>query len=188
MDVTNPKTGLTWMDRNLGATQAAISSKDAAAYGDLYQWGRGADGHQLRNSATSKTQSSKDQPGHGMFILSPYGNGDWRSPQNDILWQGVNGVNNPCPTGYRIPTDKEWEAERLSWSSNSSIGAFASPLKLPMAGYRSSNGGALIEDGEVGSYWSSTANNILFRSSEAEMLSSGKYLRARGLSVRCIKN
>jgi hypothetical protein len=45
-DVTNPTTGKTWMDRNLGASQVANSSTDAASYGDLYQWGRRADGHQ----------------------------------------------------------------------------------------------------------------------------------------------
>ena len=38
VDVTNPTTGKTWMDRNLGASQAATSSTDADAYGDLYQW------------------------------------------------------------------------------------------------------------------------------------------------------
>ena len=42
-------TGKIWMDRNLGATQAATSSTDAASYGDLYQWGRAADGHEKKN-------------------------------------------------------------------------------------------------------------------------------------------
>ena len=32
-------TGKIWMDKNLGATQVATSSTDAASYGDLYQWG-----------------------------------------------------------------------------------------------------------------------------------------------------
>ena len=53
--VLNPITGKTWMDRNLGASQVATSSSDAAAYGDLYQWGRRADGHQCRNSPTTTT-------------------------------------------------------------------------------------------------------------------------------------
>jgi N-acetylneuraminic acid mutarotase len=38
VDVTNPITGKTWMDRNLGASRAATSSDDSLAYGDLYQW------------------------------------------------------------------------------------------------------------------------------------------------------
>ena len=68
IDVTNPVTGKTWMDRNLGASQVATSSTDTNAYGDLYQWGRRADGHQCRNSGTINTRSSSDQPGHGNFF------------------------------------------------------------------------------------------------------------------------
>jgi hypothetical protein len=34
VDVTNPTTGKTWMDRNLGATHVAASSFDANSYGD----------------------------------------------------------------------------------------------------------------------------------------------------------
>src|SRR6056297_1536419 len=87
VEVTNPTTGEIWMDRNLGATQVATSSTDADAYGDLYQWGRAADGHQLRTSGTTSTLATSDIPGHSDFITigsSPY---DWRSPQNDNLWQ-----------------------------------------------------------------------------------------------------
>jgi hypothetical protein len=138
VNVTNPTTGKIWMDRNLGATQVATSSTDQNAYGDLYQWGRRADGHQCRTSPTTATLSSIDQPAHGNFITINSGNYDWRSPQNANLWQGVNGVNNPCPSGYRIPTETEINAERLSWSQNNSAGAFASPLKWTLAGYRSS--------------------------------------------------
>ena len=125
INVTNPTTGKIWMDRNLGASQVATSSSDAASYGDLYQWGRRADGHQCRTSATTAALSSIDQPAHGNFILAPSTPYDWRSPQNTNLWQGVNGINNPCPSGYRIPTEPELEAERLSWSVNTSVGAFA---------------------------------------------------------------
>ena len=81
--VVNSTTGKTWMDRNLGASQVATSSTDAAAYGDLYQWGRGADGHQIRTSGTTATLSSTDQPGNGNFILAPNSPYDWRSPQKD---------------------------------------------------------------------------------------------------------
>ena len=79
-----------WMDRNLGASKIAGSSNDVSAYGDLFQWGRGADGHQIRTSGMTAILSSSDNPGHSNFITpaaSPY---DWRSPQNPNLWQGVN--------------------------------------------------------------------------------------------------
>ena len=97
-------TGKTWMDRNLGASQVAASSSDVDSYGDLYQWGRFSDGHQCRSSAITTTLSAGDQPGHGDFIVSASSPKDWRTGQNDNLWQGVNGINNPCPNGYRVPT------------------------------------------------------------------------------------
>jgi len=85
--VTNVTTGRVWLDRNLGATQVAESSTDSAAYGDLYQWGRSADGHQLRDSGTTATLSNSDTPGHGNFITTSSTPNDWRNPQNDNLWQ-----------------------------------------------------------------------------------------------------
>ena len=190
VDVTNPTTGRIWMDRNLGATQVATSSTDVASYGDLYQWGRRADGHQCRTSPTTATLSSVDQPAHGNFITINSGNYDWRSPQNANLWQGVNGVNNPCPSGYRIPTETEINAERLSWSQNNSSGAFASPLKLPMASYRYHSNGSLYNVGAGGDYWSSTVSGpysryLHFSSSAADM---NVHYRANGLTVRCLKD
>jgi uncharacterized protein (TIGR02145 family) len=190
--ITNPTTGKTWMDRNLGATQVAASSIDAAAYGDLYQWGRGADGHQLRNSPTTTTLSSSDQPGNGNFILVPNDPNDWRSPQNNNLWQGVNGVNNPCPSGYRLPTSTELDAERSSWGNNyfNAAGAFNS-LKLPLAGYRKYSDGSLDNVGTVGYYWNSTINGTNSRSLffNSTFLSVSSFeSRAEGNSVRCIMN
>jgi uncharacterized protein (TIGR02145 family) len=185
-------TGKTWMDRNLGATQVATSSTDAASYGDLYQWGRLTDGHQIRTSTLSALNAtvSTDVPGNANFIITNTGNFDWRSPKNDNLWQGVNGINNPCPSGYRLPTETELNAERLSFSPNNAAGAFASVLKLPLAGFRNDSNGSLSTVGSLGYYWSSTvsganARNLSFNSSAAVMFSLN---RASGFSVRCLKD
>ena len=190
LEVRNPITGRVWMDRNLGASRAATNSTDEAAYGDLYQWGRFGDGHQCRNSATTTTLSSSNTPGHGKFILASNGNFDWRSPQNDNLWQGVEGINNPCPKGFRLPTDSEWEIERKSWSNNSSSGAMQSALKLPLGGYRYHNNGSLYDVGSSSSYWSATvfgagARYLDFGSSDAGL---GTYSRGIGFSVRCLQD
>jgi len=175
------------MDRNLGASQVATSSTDAAAYGDLYQWGRAADGHEKRDSGTTSTLSDTDTPGHGDYILF---SNDWRSSKNDNLWQGVDGVNNPCPAGFRVPTAAEWEAEIDNGGLTNSAGAFGSPLILPVAGYRNRVGGSLSTVGSSGFYWSSSvdgsnARSLRFNSSNANMLSSN---RAYGNSVRCRKD
>lgn len=190
VDVTNPITGKIWMDRNLGATRVATSFSDVNSYGDSYQWGRGSDGHQCRNSNVTYTKSSTDQPSNGSFIANFTGGPgtivDWRSPQNNNLWQGVNGQNNPCPSGYRLPTETEFEAERLSWSSD----GFSSPLKLTKAGLRGTKGDFGFV-GSSGNYWSSTISG-----SESRILyllggdkgSIQRWSRGVGSSVRCIKN
>ena len=186
--VTNPTTGKIWMDRNLGATQVATSSTDAASYGDLYQWGRGTDGHEIRTASLRITLSSGDTPGHGDFIKTTTFNGDWRNSQNPNLWQGVNGINNPCPSGYRLPTETELVNERDSWSTNNDAGAFNSPLKLPLAGYRNSSNGFFRNN--EGVYWSSTVSstksaNLYFNNSSAVMQTN---FRAMGYAVRCIQD
>lgn len=189
-DVMNSTTGKIWMDRNLGASQVATSSNDSDAYGDLYQWGRAADGHQIRTSGTTSTLSSDDNPGHGDFIISSSSPDDWLSTQNDNLWQGANGINNPCPSEYRLPTEAEWEAERLSWNSNNAAGAFDSPLKLTRAGNRSLSDGTLGSVGASGNYWSSSVNGV--NSVRLHFFTSGTLIdnnyRAYGFSVRCIKD
>jgi uncharacterized protein (TIGR02145 family) len=202
-DVLNPVTGKIWMDRNLGASTVADSLTDYNSYGDLYQWGRLSDGHETIVWTSSTTSdgseqnrdtmmlSSMDVPGHDDFILNSGSPFDWRSPQNDNLWQGVNGVNNPCPSGYRLPTEAEWQAEIDSWISDDADGAIASPLKLPLAGYRNYSSGSLDNVGTTGGrYWSSTvsgsyARNLYFDSSNASM---GTGSRAYGFTVRCLKD
>lgn len=188
-DVTNPTTGKIWMDRNLGASRVATSSTDASAYGDLYQWGRKPDGHQCRNSTTTSTKSSSAQPNHSDFII---GGDYWLNTNNNNLWQGSSGgVNSPCPAGYRLPTYAEIDAERLSWGSNDKAGAFGSPLKLTVGGYRNSYGiGNLVDVGSNGYYWTSYSTganwaNDLVVTSASTM---GNQRKAFGHSVRCIKN
>ena len=186
-DEVTSSTGEVWLDRNLGAIQVATSSTDSDAYGDLYQWGRAADGHQLRTSSTTATTAATDSPGHGDFILDST---DWLTTRNDTLWQGASGTNNPCPSGYRIPTKTEFSAERTALSSNNSAGAFASPLKLSIGGQRVATSGSISTVGLTAVYWSSSPygeNAYVFytNSSNAGVTS---FIRSNGTSVRCIKD
>jgi len=199
-DVTSA-TGRIWLDRNLGASRVATSATDANAFGDLYQWGRATDGHQSRTSTKTNGIVTTNTPGDALFIFSsPSFLYDWRSPQNGDLWQGVTGVNNPCPTGYRLPTDVEWTAEIASWSSANADGAYASPLKLPRNGrfrdYASGDIPATVI-GDPGYYWSSTVtgpdglftgNNAKYMRINSSVAQISIFPRASGLSVRCIKN
>jgi hypothetical protein len=198
VDVTNPITGKTWMDRNLGSRPETYSYSASGALdtnSHLYQWGRRADGHQCRNSTTTTTQSTTDQPSNGAFIIHNdinLNNFDWRSSSNNNLWQGVNGVNNPCPVGYRVPTETELNSERLSWGSQgqNSYGASLSWIKMPIGGVRGAYIGSLSTATTVTYYWTSTVNGIYSRAlgltAQYAVMFDGS--RADGSCVRCIKN
>ena len=198
--VVNPETGKVWLDRNLGASQVADSLTDYNSYGDLYQWGRNADGHQTivwvsgstsngaEQSFETATQASNYFTIGGLFITGSGSN--WLSNVETHMWTGTAAENNPCPSGFRVPTAAEWEQERLTWSSNNAAGAIASPLKLPLAGFRDDSNGSLVLVGTGGDYWSSTVSGAVarylgFNSSTASM-STGS--RASGSSVRCLKD
>lgn len=183
----NGQNNTCWLDRNLGAAQIANAYNDINAYGHVFQWGRGDDGHQINNSPTTTALSTTDTPGHSSFIInnsSPY---DWRNPQNNLLWQGVNGINNPCPSGWRLPSNNEFINEISAWSQQNFTGAYNNALKWTASGYRWS--GNMYNSG-AGYYWSSTifgtrANLLNFTNNSAGILDYG---RSDGLSIRCIKD
>ena len=191
--VVESPTGRCWLDRNLGASRVATSSTDTQAYGDLYQWGRSGDGHQKRTSGISSVLSNSDivpSPNNDKFITTSASPNDWRSPQNDTLWQGVSGTNNPCPSGYRIPTDAEWTNEVTANNITTAATAFASPLKITISGGRSRISGAFENVGGVGVYWTSTiiGTNVMYRSFFNASVNSNSINRSNGISVRCIRN
>lgn len=191
--VTNPSTGKTWMDRNLGASQVATAIDDDASFGCTYQWGRAADGHENRGSVTTTNIANTATPNlgnswDGLFIINPIWPNDWLNPPNVGLWQGLAGVNNPCPASYRVPAFSELDEERLSWATNDASGAFGSPLKLSRAGGRNTDGSFNLDSN--GLYWSSTIHNatttkILIFNTGAGF---SPYNRGTGLSIRCIKD
>lgn len=164
----------------------ATSTNDPAAAGDLYQWGRLTDGHEKRNSPVSATRSSTDVPGNGNFITGT----DWRSTPNNNLWQGVNGANNPCPSGFRIPTQAEFLAEQALFSPANSAGAFASPLKLTQTGYRLYFSGVVQGPAGFGYYVTSTVsgNNQIFAVIGTTTNNFSVTVRGFGFAVRCIKD
>ena len=173
-----------WLDRNLGATQVATSVTDASAHGDYFQWGRGADGHQRLNSPTTTVLSTTDVPGNNSFILLL---GDWRSSQNNNLWQGVSGTNNPCPYGFRVPTSAEFS----SWVGSYTISnAYASTLKMTASGYRDAQNGSYSISGQVAYFQTSTINGV---NNNVAYMGGGPgniptAVRAQGNPVRCIKD
>ena len=191
-----------WMDRNLGARRVATSETDVLSFGNYYQWGRPADGHEifvhdgsnLTNGRgltdTTTTTSTTDTPPNSLFIV---GSSDWQQPSvGNNRWEAAN--QGPCPTGYRVPSTQDW-ANAISFGSWSNAqDVYNSPLKLPFAGRRRGNQGDYLSYGAGLSLWTSNdfkisnQGNVFLAGSS---ISVGNFVhdkKSNGRNVRCIKN
>jgi len=194
--VTSPYTGKVWLDRNLGATRVCTSYDDTACYGDYYQWGRAADGHEDSQSDTTATQAiAVGNVGHGDFITANSTNDyDWAKivdPTGSLRqtnWSKTDG-SSVCPVGFRVPNITELRAETLDNGVTNRDTAFSNFLALPSAGIRSFLAGSMNVMGSYGSIWASSGSgsraNIISFNTAAGWAVSGS---AGGFSVRCIKN
>jgi len=208
--ITSPTTGKKWLDRNIGATRAAISFDDYQAYGDLFQWGRPADGHQLINwtnattgapvNGTTTDVATDDVPGHSNYIVGNWPP-DWRDDNNTNRW--AVSPQGPCPVGWHIPSKSEWQAEVVSGGLEDRVSAY-NILKLTCANFRRDDNGQIQSSptgtmpGKEGWYWSSTTNFEAFDNfydvlvlqipETSSVQVGGLAMMAQGLSVRCIKD
>ena len=195
--------GNCWLDRNLGATEVATSSTDWKSYGSLYQWGRLSDGHQLITwtngttgtpvNGTTITMSTTTTPINNLFILgSSTQANDWiYPPTNNTLWQGLRGINNPCPVGFAIPTAAQWVTLVADSNITNSASAFGSTLKLPEEGYRIFNSGGFNFVGTFGYYWSNSPsgqNTYYMEFNSTSVNPSTPASRASGYAIRCVKD
>ena len=180
-----------WLDRNLGATQVATSTTDVPSKGHYFQLGRGDDGHQLLDSNITSTRivfgiASSD------WVRGNTNPSNWLTVNNNTLWQGVNGINNPCPTGFRVPTKDELTAEISSWSPSGNTGAYNSTLKFPGTGFRRANESYYnIHWTTKVMLWSSTIGNSTTEAWDWDGENNVWYsnaFRNQGYMVRCNKN
>ena len=194
--------GRTWLDKDLGSPKVCETYMDSTCYGNLYQWGRGTDGHQERN-ATARNLNPDYFPYSSKYHeTSSTGNFDWLTipggneqssgfiAERKASWSSVSD-NSVCPKGWYVPTKDELTALADAEGIVDSATAFSSPLRFAVSGSRS-NASATIEQANVEGYiWTTdtsdnTNTSYAFTYTEIETLWSRAY-RATGYSVRCIK-
>ncbi|MDV3861088.1 hypothetical protein CMT56_15070 [Elizabethkingia anophelis] len=191
---TDPANYKEFMCQNLGATEGIDPfSPEAGNHGAKYQWGANT------NETGRYISQSTDQNNSGAISgwnATAKPNGSWSDTSKT--------ANDPCPSGYRVPTRAQWQAvisnnniERVgSWANDGNYTTalyFRNPsnertLMLPAAGYRSYTVGTLIDRGNVGNYWSSSeatsnASALYFNGGSVNAYN---YFRTYGFSVRCV--
>ncbi|SZD71519.1 fibrobacter succinogenes major paralogous domain [Candidatus Ornithobacterium hominis] len=211
--VTGTNYNKTWLNLNLGAEYANINSShfdptvsktgtdahnEAKTYGSYYQWQRASDGHEFRGSETTpKLADTWTDTGEaaGKFIINDNGWVKNNPLLPDNLWQaGEVGVNNPCPSGYHVPTEQEWQEfhQVVTGDAYVETDQMWTQNKLPnlvVAGTRFFGSGSLGEENDEGIYWSSSGRGIaqyMYFRRDRSGTSASNIVNA--FNVRCIKD
>ena len=107
-------------------------------------------------------------------------------------------ANDPCPAGWRVPTQAELSLLTGGiWTdtpAGRTFGGGANTLFLPAVGYRGYWDGRLYDVGSSGRYWSATLSTSFtdngcafsFDNSNSSLLSNAVGVKSMGYSVRCV--
>jgi uncharacterized protein (TIGR02145 family) len=170
--------GVKWAERNVSSPGVFALTPESS--GMFYQWNR-------------RTGWSAETPDAGVKIEN------WDASFDAILTWLPN--NDPCPEGWRIPTQAELQSllnSGSTWTTQNGVngrkfGTAPNQIFLPAAGCRHFNNGVLSFVNEQGFYWSSTASNDADASNaidlyfHAEAAFNGTWQKTNGHNVRCVE-
>jgi uncharacterized repeat protein (TIGR02543 family) len=202
----------TLMDRNIWAKRYWTW---ANSYGLLFQWWNNywfSNTWYLPNKSKHTVNVSQNWPGNYYYSSTfIYNNNDWASSHNNNLWwdttNTVEARRWPCPDWYHVPSSWEWLSLYNSWYSinwdlvcstvSSCIEKIKNDLLLPAVGRIDEKGKIWLQD--ASSYWSSSYSNskgwtqaywfyLRAADREKQIQPNNEDYRARGRSVRCVKD
>lgn len=213
--------GVRWAPVNCGFKEESVGDK-GFPYGKTYQWGRlhGVGFNTTYDSSVadkvaggSITIAEANAGAANVFYTVTTSNSHWFTDTSiENVWNAgtsaspAKSANDPCPDGWRLPTQSEMKAlvaNRSGFVENSGqMGYWFSGSKaynenvpalfLPAAGSLGNNGSISLKRESYGRYWTSTVRtsdnlvyglNFAYNSSNFNVvLTGGVY----GYSVRCV--
>jgi hypothetical protein len=163
-----------WITSNLGADHKALSKFDGSEASSGWYW-------QFNRKQGYKHTGTLRIPA-SIWIVNILENSGWTA------------ANDPCSlelgSGWRIPTDTEWENVFTVGNWSNWNGPWNSALKLHAAGYLSDSDGSLLLRGSEGAYWSSTDDDLTMAWSlyfTDTYCSTNNDNKPFGLTLRCIQ-
>ena len=162
--------GIRWATRNVAAIGTFVDNPEDV--GMLYQWNR-----------------PTAWPATGTVT-------GWNSTgATGTTW--VRRPNDPCPTGFRVPTEAELNSLRNSpnvWTTKNGVlgrlfGTAPNQIFLPVSRYRNTTGLLNTDLRSAGHYWSSTQSgntNARYLNFNVNGSSIGNANRAVGFNIRCV--
>jgi uncharacterized protein (TIGR02145 family)/uncharacterized repeat protein (TIGR02543 family) len=119
------------------------------------------------------------------------------STPSGTVW---SSTNDPCPTGWHVPTQVQMESLRdnasSEWTTSGGINGRrftynGASIFLPASGFRYYSAGALTNQGNSGYYWSATQDDSYYAwylsFYSGAVLMGASHGRANGFSVRCVQ-
>jgi len=178
--------GVKWATRNVGTSGSFVAKPEEA--GLYYRW----------NSKINWNGSFPPSLLSGVAVITP-----WSASRDSTLYPTVwDEINDPCPKGWRMPTQRELQnlfSAGKKWQSRTGVNGYwffenNNLLFLPAAGYRYERDGKIYLDGTNGAYWSNEAatNTTAFALNIADPENSRPQNNSSvsvgyGLSCRCVK-